>query len=148
MNHAAKRKSIGHNPNQLALRDRGLRNPAKHKGGRGKQNLTQMRVRPSVLTEPFFGSNPSDCAVEHKHTQAFAQAQLEANVLLSQPIERLWEVTASKLNVRGGPSTGFEKLDWGQLKKGADVEVISWEGDWAQIETPKGDGYVFGSYLT
>lgn len=98
----------------LALRDRGLGNPAKHKGGRGKQNLTQMRGHPSVLTEPFFGSNPSDCAVAHKHMQALAEAQLEAaaNVLMSRPLERLWEVTASKLNVRGGHGTGFDTLDW------------------------------------
>ena len=52
-------------------------------------------------------------------------------------------VTASKLNVRGGPGTSFEKVG-NALKKGAEVNVSGVHGDWMRISD---DGWVHGAYL-
>lgn len=42
----------------LGLRDRGVKEPWQ---GRGRASLTQLAI-PSILVEPFFGSNPGDAA--------------------------------------------------------------------------------------
>ena len=99
----------------LGLRDRGIKTPEEASGGRGTQNLSQMGVRPSILTEPFFGSNASDCQVAHQNKPALARAQLEAavNFLASMDNDDIWEVTADVVNVRGGPGTDFARLAWG-----------------------------------
>ncbi len=53
-----------------------------------------------------------------------------------------FEVTASRLNVRGGPGTRFEVI--GTLNRGDKVEVEARSGSWARIGT---DGWVHASYL-
>ena len=65
----------------LDLRDRGVKEPWE---GRGRQSLTQLAV-PSVLVEPFFGSNPGDChrAVELKDRLASALVEAAADVLVA-----------------------------------------------------------------
>jgi N-acetylmuramoyl-L-alanine amidase len=64
----------------LGLRDRGVKEPWE---GRGRHSLTQLPV-PSVLIEPFFGSNPGDChrADEQKDRLAAALVDAAAAVLL------------------------------------------------------------------
>ncbi|MBT6509644.1 MAG: N-acetylmuramoyl-L-alanine amidase, partial [Rhodospirillaceae bacterium] len=91
----------------LGLRDRGVKTSLAASGGRGEQNLMQMGGRPSILTEPFFGSNPADATVARQQKSALARAQLEAavNVLVNIDAEDHWTVRASALNVRGGPGT-------------------------------------------
>ncbi|KAA5605403.1 N-acetylmuramoyl-L-alanine amidase [Roseospira marina] len=62
----------------LGLRDRGIKTPHAASGGRGAANLSQMGARPSILTEPFFGSNPGDCAAAHTRKRRLAAAQIRA----------------------------------------------------------------------
>lgn len=134
----------------LGLADRGVKTPQEASGGRGERNLSQMGARPSILTEPFFGSNPNDArtASERKDQLAKAQAEAVVNVLKSIDLEDVWTVTASALKVRGGPGIEFEKLSWGPLPNGQEVEVVSRHGDWALIQTVSGQGFVHGAFLS
>ena len=134
----------------LGLRDRKIKNASTYNYGRGSKNLSQMGRYPSILTEPFFGSNAKDCAIVNRNINELAIAQIEAaaGVLLGHSLDEDWEVTASALNVRGGPGTQFERLGWGPLSRGTKVEVLAWEGDWAKIATNQGVAYVYGSFLT
>lgn len=54
----------------LGLRDRGL--VTRKRGDRGGESLWQGRA-PAVLIEPYFGSNPSDCAAADRHFHQLAQ---------------------------------------------------------------------------
>lgn len=57
-----------------------------------------------------------------------------------------YEVDASALNVRTGPSTGYRVT--GQLPHGYDLYVSGWSGDWARYTTYSGaTRYVCGDYL-
>jgi len=58
----------------LDLRDRGVKEPWQ---GRGHGSLTQLEV-PSVLIEPFFGSNTGDCARAEERKDRLATALVEA----------------------------------------------------------------------
>lgn len=133
----------------LGLRDRGVKTPQEATGGRGERNLRQMGSRPSILTEPFFGSNASDAkaADDYKPMLACAQAVAAVNVLANMDAENLWTVSATALNVRGGPGVGYDRLSWGPLNHGKEVEVIARDGDWAMIRTDEGEGYVYASFL-
>lgn len=59
------------------------------------------------------------------------------------------EVWASALNVRVEPDSRAEKLDWGPLKEGEEVDVLVDAGDWSYIEARPGGqtGWVFDKYL-
>lgn len=60
-----------------------------------------------------------------------------------------YQVNATKLNVRGGPGTEFETLDWGPLVKGTRVTMLSGKDDWSYVKVEdKGEGWAFGQYLT
>ena len=133
----------------LGLRDRGVKTPQEASGGRGTRSLSQMGSRPSILTEPFFGSNTADATAAQQRKPELAQAQAEAavNLLNSIDAEDTWIVRASELNVRGGPGVTFEKLSWGPLPNGATVEVVSRHGDWAFIHAPGGEGFVHTAFL-
>ena len=133
----------------LGLKDRGVKTPQQASGGRGTKSLSQMGPKPSILTEPFFGSNASDAATaaQRKAALAAAQAQAAVNLLNSMDSDDTWTVKASALNVRGGPGVAFEKLSWGPLQRGATVEVISRDGDWAFIRAPEGEGFVHAAFL-
>ncbi len=58
----------------LELRDRGVKPPWE---GRGRQSVTQLPV-PSVLVEPFFGSNAGDCRRADERKQQLAEALVRA----------------------------------------------------------------------
>ena len=51
----------------------------------------------------------------------------------------------SNLNVRTGPSTGYDIIT--QLMNGTDVKVLGEKDGWYQIEIPARYGYVCGEYL-
>ena len=53
-----------------------------------------------------------------------------------------YQVTASTLNIRGGPSTLFSVI--GSVKKDTVVDVLEWSDKWARISQ---DGWVYGGYL-
>ena len=134
----------------LGLRDRGVKTPNEASGGRGTQNLSQMGLRPSILTEPFFGSNERDCQAAQKGKEELAQAQLEAavNFLAGMDSDDVWQVVADALNVRGGPGVEYATLAWGPLRKGTTVELLSLEGKWALISNEAGQrGYVHTSFI-
>lgn len=133
----------------LGLSDRGIKNALHYNGGRGSHNLMQMGGRPSILTEPFFGSNPGDCTAAAAQKDALARAQIDAavGVLAAQPTDPWRVVTASALNLRGGPGTEFERLSQGPLPRGTRVEVIAQQGDWAQIVTDQGTAFVHAAFL-
>lgn len=61
-------------------------------------------------------------------------------------------VGTDTLNVRGGPGTSFDKLDWGPLRKGDRVEVLRHQDDWELvqrwIEGKAYQGWVYSAYLT
>ena len=114
-----------------------------------------MGFRPSILTEPFFGSNAEDAKRAHRKKTELAHAQLKAAAsYLIKPFDndddKVWTVTAASLNVRGGPGTSFEALSWGPLKAGDEVRLISRDNSWRFIQFGDNDtqrGFVFGSFL-
>lgn len=57
----------------------------------------------------------------------------------------------SRLNIRGGPGTEFEKLDRGPLAHGTSVTELEVRGDWLRVRVGDAasgwDGWVFGAYL-
>ena len=66
------------------------------------------------------------------------------------PDSQIFETAAHQLNVRGGPGTEFEKLEWGPLPFGTRVRVVSERGDWRRIELPDGQdrvGWVHSDFL-
>lgn len=59
----------------LGLRDR----KAKHRtSGRGHKSMTQLPETPSVIIEPFFGSNTNDAATAHDRKNKLARALVDA----------------------------------------------------------------------
>jgi len=60
----------------LGLRDRGDKYLT---SGRGFKSLTQLPDTPSILVEPFFGSNPNNCSIAHDHKNKLAKALVEAS---------------------------------------------------------------------
>ncbi|NLO82604.1 MAG: SH3 domain-containing protein, partial [Clostridiales bacterium] len=54
-------------------------------------------------------------------------------------------VTASALNVRSGPGTGYSRI--GYLTKNAKVEIIGQSGSWYKIKFANGTGYVSSKYI-
>lgn len=59
----------------LGLRDRKIKHIT---SGRGHNSLTQLSETPSILIEPFFGSNPNDAATAHECKNKLARALVEA----------------------------------------------------------------------
>lgn len=59
--------------------------------------------------------------------------------------------TSSALFVRGGPGTGFDKLDWGPLKRDDVVRIVGSEGRWLKIEHERDNetfaGWCFGDHI-
>ena len=55
------------------------------------------------------------------------------------------------LNVRGGPGTGFDRLDWGPLKRDDAVRIVAAQGDWLKIEHDRDGstftGWCFADYI-
>lgn len=141
----------------LGLRDRGFKTPQEASGGRGTANLSQMGARPSILTEPFFGSNPSDRATAQARKQALAEAQIDT---ACQYLNALYEddgeaddqatVSASALNVRGGPGVEYDKLSWGPLPDGTVLRVLERGAVWwkvCQPDAPSRIGYVHSGFV-
>ena len=67
------------------------------------------------------------------------------------PIYAAKVARADKLNVRGGPASTFDTLDWGPLRVGDFVEVHHRDGDWDYIRryidgVPR-EGWVHSAYL-
>ncbi len=59
-------------------------------------------------------------------------------------------VTTTRLNIRGGPGTGFEKLDESPLAPGTVLEYLDDDGVWTKVNLVGADaviGWVHGSYL-
>lgn len=56
------------------------------------------------------------------------------------------KVTASRLNVRAGPST--RKAATGQLKRGATVEILARKDGWYHIKAGDIAGYVYGDFIS
>ncbi|WP_170294647.1 N-acetylmuramoyl-L-alanine amidase [Roseospira navarrensis] len=138
----------------LGLRDRGVKTPHEASGGRGTANLSQMGVRPSILTEPFFGSNPGDCAIAQSRKQHLAEAQVGA---AARYLSALYDddpdavmVIPEALNVRGGPGTDFGTLSWGPLTAGTVLTVLDRGRVWWKVclpETPSRIGFVHSDYV-
>jgi uncharacterized protein YraI len=55
-------------------------------------------------------------------------------------------VTASRLNVRSGPSTRYRRI--GSLARGTRVNVIDSSGSWRKVQLSSGSGWVHGRYLS
>lgn len=55
------------------------------------------------------------------------------------------EVTGSVVNVRSGPGTGFKAT--GKIYRGARLTVLDKSGDWYKLQTPSGQGWVYGNLL-
>lgn len=55
------------------------------------------------------------------------------------------------LNVRGGPGSTFDTLDWGPLQNGAMVEVLEERGEWSLVASTEGghrrEGWAYARYL-
>lgn len=62
------------------------------------------------------------------------------------------ETTGGGLNVRGGPGTSFDTLDWGPLRNGQQVERLEARGDWylirRWIDGTAHQGWVYAAYLS
>lgn len=57
----------------LGLHDSGVKIRNNQTRGRGYLSLVSARA-PSILIEPYFGSNPSDCRIADRHKQELAEA--------------------------------------------------------------------------
>lgn len=69
----------------------------------------------------------------------------------NQPVPLKVAISSGSLNVRGGPGTNFDRMDWGPLENGEFVDRIDRNGDWYFIRRwidgkPK-DGWVYSRYL-
>jgi N-acetyl-anhydromuramyl-L-alanine amidase AmpD len=57
----------------------------------------------------------------------------------------------SVLFVRGGPGTGFDKLDWGPLRRDDEVRILARDGNWYKIEHDRDEetfgGWCFAEYI-
>lgn len=55
------------------------------------------------------------------------------------------------LFVRGGPGTGFDKLDWGPLRRDDPVRVVGAEGRWHRVRVERGgeslEGWCFADHI-
>jgi hypothetical protein len=140
----------------LGLRDRGVKTPHEASGGRGASNLSQMGLRPSILTEPFFGSNPADrdAAQTRKQDLAVAQVTTACHVLNAlyddEADDEQASVIASVLNVRGGPGVEYDTLSWGPLPAETIVRVLDRGPVWWKICMPdnaRNVGFVHSAYL-
>lgn len=61
--------------------------------------------------------------------------------------DSVYRTTASTLNLRGGPGTGYAVI--GKLKKGTGCTILDSEGNWRKIKTFGGlVGWVSANYLT
>jgi N-acetylmuramoyl-L-alanine amidase len=56
----------------LGLGDRGLKRV--NNGDRGFSSLNQLLTTPSIIIEPFFGSNPADCRTMYEKKKTFVSA--------------------------------------------------------------------------
>lgn len=63
----------------------------------------------------------------------------------SGSLERKGMITASTLNVRTGPGTGYTRI--GSLKIGTSVTILDTVNGWHKITTGSIEGYVSGSYV-
>ena len=61
--------------NALGLRDRGIKD---HSTGRGSSSLTALPNTPTVIIEPFFGSNPDDVATAFSRKSELSKSLVEA----------------------------------------------------------------------
>jgi cell wall-associated NlpC family hydrolase len=59
--------------------------------------------------------------------------------------ENFAEVTASALNVRSGPSTGYRVIT--SLPRGTVVKIVGTSGSWSKISKDNTSGYVWSNYL-
>ena len=68
-----------------------------------------------------------------------------------EPVPMIVTTKSGGLNVRGGPGTSFERLDWGPLANGTFVERIDAQEDWYYIrrwiEGESNEGWVYSRYL-
>ena len=67
----------------------------------------------------------------------------------TEPVRERYETTV-RLNIRGGPGTGFETLEASPLDKGAVVLRLDDDGPWIKVEVEATDGlvgWVHGSYV-
>jgi len=116
-----------------------------------------------AILQALIGRYPIKAIVSHEEIDirgwktdpgpAFPMASFRA--LLGEAEDELpsLEVTASRLNIRGGPDVECEKIDPpGALAQGTAVEVLSTEGVWRYIKVKSGSakdirGWVHGAYL-
>lgn len=67
------------------------------------------------------------------------------------PVTYVVATTGGKLNVRGGPGTSFDTLDWGPIGNGQQVERLEARGDWylirRWIDGTAHQGWVYAAYL-
>lgn len=67
------------------------------------------------------------------------------------PATYVVETTGGRLNVRGGPGTSFDTLDWGPLRNGQQVERLEARGEWylirRWIDGVPHQGWVYAAYL-
>lgn len=68
----------------LGLRDRGVSVPWQ---GRGEASLSALTI-PSILVEPFFGSNPGDCAIANTRKAQLAEAIVLASAKFLEEVMR------------------------------------------------------------
>lgn len=66
--------------------------------------------------------------------------------VVSTPSASYVYVTGSSVNQRQGPSTSYAVM--GSLRQGVRVEVLSRDGQWTQIRSNLGDGWMASRYLT
>ncbi len=67
------------------------------------------------------------------------------------PVTYVVATTGGKLNVRGGPGTSFDTLDWGPIANGQQVERLEARGEWylirRWIDGTAHQGWVYAAYL-
>lgn len=102
-------------------------------------------VAPKLTAIPPSGEKSEDGGVSLKSkTLLENSAKAASSVVLgsSEQLSQLFFVNVDSLNLRGGPGLGSPKV--GTLERGASVQVLKIERDWAQLDKKR---WVFLPYL-
>lgn len=69
----------------------------------------------------------------------------ETSTSISQPKSNHATIKADGLRVRKGPGTNYQVI--GTINKGKNFQVLATDGDWIQLDTPHGAGWVSSEFV-
>jgi N-acetylmuramoyl-L-alanine amidase len=123
----------------------------------GLQRLTEALLKAYPTIQDIVGHRDIDTVRRMKVDPGPAFPMRRFQMLLdrrgnqSATLARAVVIDTDSLNVRGGPGVSFDKLDWGPLRKGDQVEILRSQDDWdlvqRWIEGRAYQGWAYSAYL-